>query len=75
MSYTDGIIVSVYTVYELGASIPHTDDPTLKPLYFAQLNADIDKYGYLSFSFPNGEFVQNAIIFRVATSSSAHADN
>ena len=75
MSYTHGTIVSIYTVYELGASIPHTDDPTLKPLYFAQLNADIDKYGYLSFSFPSGEFGQNAIIFRVDTSSSAHVDN
>ena len=75
VSYTHGTIVSIYTVYELGASSPHTDDPTLKTLYLVQSNADNDKYGYLSFSFPSGEFGQNAIIFRVDKSSSAHVDN
>ena len=48
-------------------------------------NADIDKYqcsGYgirfhrkSSFSFPNGEFGQNVIIFGVDMSSSVHVDN
>ena len=58
VSYTHGTIVSIYTVYELGASSPHNDDPTLKTLYLVQSNADNDKYGYLSFSFPSGEFGQ-----------------
>ena len=48
-------------------------------------NADIDKYGYSgygigfdrksSFSFPNGKFGQNVIIFGVDKSSSVHVDN
>ena len=48
-------------------------------------NSDIDKYGYSSygigfdrrssFSFPDGEFGQNTIIFRVDMSSSLHIDN
>ena len=48
-------------------------------------NADIDKYGYSgygtgferrsSFSFPNGGFGQNVLIFGVNMSSSAHIDN
>ena len=48
-------------------------------------NADIDKYGYSgygigfvrksSFSFQNGGFGQNVIIFGVDTSSSVHVDN
>ena len=47
-------------------------------------NADIDKYGYSgygigfdrksSFSFPNGGFGQNVIIFGVDLSSSVHVD-
>ena len=48
-------------------------------------NADIDKYGYsgygigfdrnTTFSFPNGRFGQNVIIFGVDMSSSAHGNN
>ena len=48
-------------------------------------NADIEKYGYSgygigfdrisSFSFPGGEFGQNAFILGVDMSSSAHIDN
>ena len=48
-------------------------------------NADINKYGYSgygigfdrksNFSFPNGTFGQNVIIFGVDKSSSAHVDN
>ena len=30
VSYTLGTIVIIYIVYELGASSPHVDDPTLK---------------------------------------------
>ena len=47
--------------------------------------ADIDKYGYSgygigfdrrsSFSFPDGGFDQNVLIFGVYISSSAHIDN
>ena len=48
-------------------------------------NADTDKYGYSgcetgferrsSFSFPNGGFGQNVLMFGVDMSSSAHIDN
>ena len=48
-------------------------------------NADIDKYGYsgygigfdrkTTFSFPNGGFGQNVIIFGVDMSSSVHVDS
>ena len=30
ISYTHGTIVKIYIFYELGASIPHRDDPTIK---------------------------------------------
>ena len=73
LSYTQGPIVNIYIAYELGASSPHTDDPTLKNCSFGAVtltkNADIDKYGYFgygirldrksSFSFSNGGFGQN----------------
>ena len=72
----------------MGASGPHRDDPTLKNCLFGSVtltkNADIDKYqnsGYgiefdrkSSFSFPNGGFCQNVIIFGVDLSSSVHVD-
>ena len=48
-------------------------------------NADVDKYGYSgyrtgydrrsSFSFPDGGFGQNILIFGANVSSSAHIDN
>ena len=48
-------------------------------------NADVDKYQYLgyeigfdrksSFSFPNGEFGSNVVIFGADVSSSVHVDN
>ena len=78
-SYTHSAIVNIYILYELGASSPHRDDPRLKNCLFAAVrlteNVDIDKYGYSgygiefdrksSFSFPNGGFGQNVIIFGV----------
>ena len=78
-SYSHSTIVNIYIVYELGASSPHRDDPRLKNCLFAAVrlteSVDIDKYGYSgygiefdrksSFSFPNGGFGQNVIIFGV----------
>ena len=89
ISYTHGKVVNIYIVYELGASSSHSDDPTLENCLFGAVtltkNANIDKYGYsgygagfdrrLSFSFSNGGFGQNVIIFAVDMSSSAHIDN
>ena len=49
MSYTHSTIVSIYTVYELGASGPHGNGPTLQNCVLGAVtltnNADIDKYG------------------------------
>ena len=70
----------------MGASSSHNNDPTLKNCLFDAVtltkNADINKYGYgigydrkSSFSFRNGGFSQNAIIFGVDMSSSPHIDN
>ena len=89
ISYTHGTIVNIYIVYELGASSPHNNDPTLKNCLFGAVtltkNADIDKYGYSgygigfdrrsSFSFPGGGFGQNVLIFGADMSSSVHVDN
>ena len=89
ISYTHRKIVNIYVVYELGASSSNINDPTLKNCLFGALtltrNADIDKYGYSgygtgfdrrsSFSFPDGGFGQNIIIFEVDMSSSSHIDN
>ena len=89
ISYTHSKIVKIYTVYELGASGSHNNDPTLKKCLFGAVtltkNADIDKYGYSgygigfdrrgSFSFPGGGFGQNVLIFGLDMSSSAHTDN
>ena len=88
-SYNHGAIVNIYIVYELGASSPHTDDPTLEDCLFGAVtltkNADIAKYIYSgygigldrksSFSFPNGGFGQNVIIFGADMISSVHVDN
>ena len=89
ISYTHGKVVNIYIVYELGASSSHNNDPTLKNCLFGTVtltkNADIDKSGYSgygigfdrrsSFSFPDGGFGQNVIIFGVDMSFSAHIDN
>ena len=89
ISYTQGKVVNIYIVYELGASSSHNNDPTLKNCLFGAVtltkNADIDKYGYSgygigfdrrsSFSFPGGVFGQNVLIFGVDMSFYAHIDN
>ena len=89
VTHTHKNIVNIYIVYELGASISNDNDPTLKNCLFGAVtltrNADIDKYKYSgygigfdrrsSFSFPNGGFGQNILIFGVDMSSSAHIDN
>ena len=90
LSYTHGIIVNIYIIYELSASSSHSDDPTLENCLFGAVtltkNADdIDKIGYSdygigfdrksSFSFSSGGFGQDVIIFVVDMSSSAHVDN
>ena len=77
LTYNHGKILNVYTVYELGASSSHINDPTLKKCLFGAValtkNADVDKYGYSgygigfdrrsSFSFPGTGFGQNVLIF------------
>ena len=89
ISYNHGKVVNIYIVYELGASVSHFDDPTLKNCLFGAAtlskNADFDKYGYSgygigfnrrgSFSFPGGGYGQNVLIFVVDMSFSAHIDN
>ena len=81
-------MVNIYIVYELGASTSNNNDPTLKNCLFGGVtltkNTD-SKYGYSgygvgfdrrsSFSFPNGGFGQNVLIFEADISSSAHIDN
>ena len=70
ISYTHEKVANIYIVYELGASSPRRDDPTLKSCLFGAViltkNADIDKYQYSgyrigfdrksSFSFPGCGF-------------------
>ena len=50
ISYNHVKVVNIYIAYELGASISHINDPTLKNCLFGAAtltkNADIDKYGY-----------------------------
>ena len=50
LTYTHRKIVNIYTVYKLGASTSHNNDPTLKNCLFGAVtltkNADIEKYGY-----------------------------
>ena len=89
VSYTHGKVVNIYIVYELGASSPYRDDPTLKNSLFGKVtltkNPDIDKDQYSgygigfdrksSFAFPNRGFTQNVIIFRADMSSSVHIGN
>ena len=88
-AFTHKKVVNIYIVYELGASSSHTSDPTLKNCLFGaatlRKNAAIEKYKYSgygigfdrrsSFSFLDGGFGQNVIIFGVDMSSSIHIDN
>ena len=50
ISYTNGTIVNIYIVYELGASSSHYDDLTLKISLSGAVTltktVDIDKYHY-----------------------------
>ena len=89
VSYTHSNRVNIYIVYELCASTSNDNDPTLKNCLFDAVtltkNVDIDKYGYSgygigfdrrsSFSYPNGGFCQNVMIFGVDMSSSAYDNN
>ena len=88
LTYTNKTMVKIYIVYELSASTSNDSDPTLKSLFSAVTltkNTDIDKFGYSgygigfdrksSFSFPDGGFGQNVLIFGVDMSSSAHVNN
>ena len=71
------------------ASSSHESDPTIKNCLFCAVtltkNADIEKYKYSgygigfdkrsSFSFPNGGFGQNVLIFGTDMSTSIYVDN
>ena len=70
-------VVHIYIVYELGAASSNDSDPTLKNCLFGAValtkNTDVDKYGSSgygigfdrrsTFSFPDGGFGQNVLIF------------
>ena len=87
-SYTHRKVVNIYILYELGASSSHVNDPTLNNCLFGAVtltkNPDIDKYGYSgygigldrrgSFSFLDGGYGQNILIFGVDMSLSARID-
>ena len=89
ITYKHGKVVNIYIVYSLGASSSTYSDPTIKNCLFGAVtltkNADIDKYRYSgdgigfdrrgSFSFPDGGFGQNIIIFGADMNSSIHVDN
>ena len=83
-------VVNIYIVYELNKiAVIGNNFPTLQNALFGAItltkNADIDKYGYSgyrigfdkrsSFSFPDGGFCQNVLIFGVDMSFSAHIGN
>ena len=73
----------------MAGSSSHSDDPKLKNYLFGAVtltkNVDVDNYGYSgygigfdrksSFSFPDGGFGQNMLIFGADMSSSVHVDN
>ena len=80
LTYTHKEIVNIYVVYELGASSSNDNDPTLKNCLFGAVtltkNTHIDRRfdRRSSFSFPDGGFGQNIIIFGVDMSYSTHID-
>ena len=88
-TFTHKKVVSIYIVYELGASSSHDSDPTIKNCLFGAVtltkNADIEKYKYSgygigfdrrsSFLFTGGGFGQNLLIFGADMSTSIHIDN
>ena len=73
----------------MAGSSSHPDDPKLKNYLFGAVTStkkvDVDNYGYSgygigfdrksSFSFPDGGFGQNVLIFGADMSSSVHVDN
>ena len=87
--YTQGAIVNIYIVCELGVPGSNNNYPTLQNCLFGAVsltkNADIDKYRYSgygigfdrrsSFSFPGGGFAQNILIFGADMTSSSHINN
>ena len=90
VTYTHGKIVNIYIVYEINKKdYTIISDPTLENCLFGAVtltkHVNTDKYGYSgygigfdrkgSFSFPNGGYGQNVIIFGVDMSSSIHIDN
>ena len=89
ISYTHRTKVSIYIVYELGASGFNGYDPALKKCLFGTATMtkifDIEKHGCSgygigfdrrsTFSFPGGGFGQNVLTFGADMSSSAHIDN
>ena len=82
-------VINIYIAYEVAGSSSLTSDPTLKNCLFGTVtltkNADIEKYKYSgygigfdrrsSFSFTNGRFGQNVLIFGADMSNSIHVDN
>ena len=82
-------VVNIYIVYELEAFGSYASDPTLKNCLFGAVtltkNADIEKYKYSgygigfdrrsSYSFPDGGFGENMLIFGADMSTSIHIDN
>ena len=88
-TYNHGKVVNIYIVYSLGASSSNCSDTTIKNCLFGAViltkNTDIDRYRYSgygigfdrrgSFSFPEGGFGQNVIIFGADMSSSPRIDN
>ena len=89
VSYTHRKVVSIYIVFELGASSSNYNDPTLKNCLSGAVtltkNSDIDEYGYFgyrirfdrrsSYSSPGCGFGQNIIMFGVDMSYFIHIDN
>ena len=87
--YTHKKVVTIYIVYELGASSSNFSDPTIKNCLFGAViltkKADIEKYKYSGygigfhrrsrFSFTGGGFGQNVLIFGADMSTSIHIDN
>ena len=89
ISYTNGKVVNIFIVYELGASSSHDNDPTLKNCLFGAVtltkNTDINKYGSSGygtgfdrrsiFLFPDCGFGQNVLRFGADMSFSTCVDN
>ena len=87
--YTHKKVVSIYIVYELGASSSNFSDPTIKNCLFGAVtlnkNAGIEKYKYSgygtgfdrrsSLSFTGGGFGQNVLIFGADLSTFIDIDN